>query len=81
MGANSYYGFAWSGMKWSMHAACVGPQMERVHGVGTFEGIFMETVIRKWGNSPALRLPSGALKEAGTHWRKKWSWSFLAGAW
>lgn len=24
----------------------------------------METVIRKWGNSPALRLPSLALKEA-----------------
>jgi antitoxin MazE len=27
--------------------------------------IFMEAVIRKWGNSPALRLPSAALKEAG----------------
>lgn len=25
----------------------------------------MEAVIRKWGNSPALRLPSAALKEAG----------------
>ncbi len=25
----------------------------------------MEAVIRKWGNSPALRLPSVALKEAG----------------
>ena len=25
----------------------------------------MEAVIRKWGNSPALRLPSSALKEAG----------------
>ena len=25
----------------------------------------MQTVIRKWGNSPALRLPSAALKEAG----------------
>ena len=25
----------------------------------------METVIRKWGNSPALRLPSAALKQAG----------------
>jgi antitoxin MazE len=25
----------------------------------------METVIRKWGNSPALRLPSAVLKEAG----------------
>jgi len=24
----------------------------------------METVIRKWGNSPALRLPAWALKEA-----------------
>jgi antitoxin MazE len=26
---------------------------------------YMEAVIRKWGNSPALRLPSAALKEAG----------------
>ncbi|MBC7619843.1 MAG: PbsX family transcriptional regulator [Candidatus Saccharibacteria bacterium] len=25
----------------------------------------MEAVIRKWGNSPALRLPTAALKEAG----------------
>ena len=25
----------------------------------------MEAVIRKWGNSPALRLPSAALKAAG----------------
>ncbi|MDA0275961.1 MAG: hypothetical protein O3A91_06320 [Proteobacteria bacterium] len=25
----------------------------------------MEAVIRKWGNSPALRLPSAAWKEAG----------------
>lgn len=25
----------------------------------------MEAVIRKWGNSPALRLPTNALKEAG----------------
>ena len=25
----------------------------------------MEAVIRKWGNSPALRLPSAALREAG----------------
>ena len=25
----------------------------------------MEAVIRKWGNSPALRLPGAALKEAG----------------
>jgi antitoxin MazE len=25
----------------------------------------MQAVIRKWGNSPALRLPSAALKEAG----------------
>ena len=27
----------------------------------------MEAVIRKWGNSPALRLPMAALKEAGYH--------------
>jgi len=25
----------------------------------------MEAVIRKWGNSPAVRLPSAVLKEAG----------------
>ena len=25
----------------------------------------MNTVIRKWGNSPALRLPTAVLKEAG----------------
>jgi antitoxin MazE len=25
----------------------------------------MEVIIRKWGNSPALRIPSMALKEAG----------------
>ena len=25
----------------------------------------MEAVIRQWGNSPALRLPSAALKQAG----------------
>lgn len=24
----------------------------------------METVIRKWGNSPAVRLPAGAIREA-----------------
>ena len=26
----------------------------------------MEAVIRKWGNRPALRLPTSALKEAGS---------------
>ena len=31
----------------------------------------METVIRKWGNSPALRLPSAVLKEAGYHLEQK----------
>lgn len=25
----------------------------------------MEAIIRKWGNSPALRLPTAVLKEAG----------------
>lgn len=25
----------------------------------------MESTIRKWGNSPAVRLPAGALKSAG----------------
>lgn len=27
--------------------------------------VFMEAVIRKWGNNPALRLPTAVLKEAG----------------
>jgi len=31
----------------------------------------MEAVIRKWGNSPALRLPSAALKEAGYQLEQK----------
>jgi antitoxin MazE len=36
------------------------------YNVDTFKGnTFMQAVIRKWGNSPALRLPSAVLKEAG----------------
>jgi antitoxin MazE len=31
----------------------------------------MEPVIRKWGNSPALRLPTTLLKEAGYHLDQK----------
>lgn len=31
----------------------------------------MEIVIRKWGNSPALRLPTAVLKEAGYHLEQK----------
>ena len=31
----------------------------------------METVIRKWGNSPALRLPTAILKEAGYQLEQK----------
>jgi antitoxin MazE len=31
----------------------------------------MESVIRKWGNSPALRLPTAVLKEAGYHLEQK----------
>ncbi|EQD74949.1 PemI-like protein, partial [mine drainage metagenome] len=31
----------------------------------------MEAVIRKWGNSPALRLPTSVLKEAGYHLEQK----------
>jgi len=31
----------------------------------------MEAVIRKWGNSPALRLPAAALKEAGYRLEQK----------
>ena len=31
----------------------------------------MEAVIRKWGNSPALRLPTAALKAAGYQLEQK----------
>ncbi|MGH8800681.1 MAG: AbrB/MazE/SpoVT family DNA-binding domain-containing protein [Casimicrobiaceae bacterium] len=31
----------------------------------------MEAVIRKWGNSPALRLPVSALKDAGLSLEQK----------
>jgi antitoxin MazE len=31
----------------------------------------MESVIRKWGNSPALRLPTAVLKEAGYQLEQK----------
>lgn len=31
----------------------------------------MEVVIRKWGNSPAVRLPTGILKEAGYQLEQK----------
>ena len=34
-------------------------------------GRAMESVIRKWGNSPALRLPSSVLKAAGYHLEQK----------
>ena len=31
----------------------------------------MEAIIRKWGNSPALRLPSAVLREAGYQLEQK----------
>jgi antitoxin MazE len=31
----------------------------------------VETIIRKWGNSPALRLPTSLLKEAGYQLEQK----------
>ena len=31
----------------------------------------MDAVIRKWGNSPALRLPTAVLREAGYHLEQK----------
>lgn len=31
----------------------------------------MEAVIRKWGNSPALRLPNAVMKEAGYRLEQK----------
>ena len=40
--------------------------LHRFYNVDTSEeSEAMETVIRKWGNSPALRLPTALLKEAG----------------
>ena len=35
------------------------------------KAIHMNTVIRKWGNSPALRLPIAVLKEAGYQLEQK----------
>jgi len=35
------------------------------------KAIHMNTVIRKWGNSPALRLPTAVLKEAGYQLEQK----------
>ena len=38
----------------------------RIYNVYTSTGgMTVEAVIRKWGNSPALRLPKSVLKEAG----------------
>jgi antitoxin MazE len=40
--------------------------IERIYNVETYHpgGIVMETTIRKWGNSPAVRLPAAILREA-----------------
>jgi antitoxin MazE len=35
------------------------------------KAVQMNTVIRKWGNSPALRLPTAVLKEAGYQLEQK----------
>ena len=45
---------------------CVELRPERIYNVETSsEGVaVMEAVIRKWGNSPALRLPVAVIKEA-----------------
>ena len=43
-----------------------------IYNVDTFEEPeAMEAVIRKWGNSPALRLPTAVLKEAGYQLEQK----------
>jgi antitoxin MazE len=41
-------------------------RIERIYNVETYRlgGITMETTIRKWGNSPAVRLPAAILREA-----------------
>ena len=44
----------------------------RVYNVDTIKEIEpMKAVIRKWGNSPALRLPTAVLKEAGYQLEQK----------
>ena len=51
--------------------ALVQPR-HRFYNVDTSEeSEAMETVIRKWGNSPALRLPTALLKEAGYQLEQK----------
>ncbi len=43
-----------------------------IYNVDTLEeSKAMEAVIRKWGNSPALRLPTAVLKEAGYQLEQK----------
>ncbi len=39
----------------------------------------MDAVIRKWGNSPALRLPALALKEAGFSLEQRVKMTFSLG--
>ena len=45
---------------------CLEFRLSRIYNVETFwQGVaIMEAVIRKWGNSPALRLPIAVIKEA-----------------
>ncbi len=44
----------------------------RIYNVYTPNGrAIVEAVIRKWGNSPALRLPKSVLKEAGYQLEQK----------
>ncbi len=44
----------------------------RVYNVDTIEKIeSMKATIRKWGNSPALRLPTAVLQEAGYQLEQK----------
>jgi antitoxin MazE len=44
--------------------SAIDPMKRSVYYVDTFGSSIMESVIRKWGNSPALRLPALVLKEA-----------------
>ena len=43
----------------------IDTDFKRIYNVDTLMEKYMEAVIRKWGNSPALRLSSAVLRDAG----------------
>jgi antitoxin MazE len=52
---------------------CLEFRLWRIYNVETFwqGAAIMEAVIRKWGNSPALRLPVAVIKEADFNLEQK----------